>query len=188
MNEFNKIQQFVSQVETYEYDFNIKRHKLEGTRNEFILEVYKFFNEYVLGSVKKSFSAMTAWSYGESEEERMKSIASMCKRKLFAIEEYTDTQYDSVITNENISGNLFVCYMGDYKIGMRQNNYSERWMVNRIDGSYKIVAVEVVDSSSPEGWIEFRQWKSIENWGTRVNTLKLTPPERESDLEHYNSL
>lgn len=186
MNEFDKIQEFISQVVSYEYNFNIKGFKLEGTRKEFILEVYKFFDIYVFGSTKKSFSGMTLWPTNISEEERMERISDMCKRKLFAIEEYAGVKYDSVI--EPVSGNLYVCYMGDYKNGMRQNSYSERWMVTKINDIYKIVAIEVTDPSSPEGWKEFREWKSIEKWGKRVNTLKITPPEWERDLEHYNSL
>ncbi len=188
MKEIKKVQEFVSQVVSYEYDFNIKRNKLEGTRNEFIEAVYKFFDAYVFSDAESSFSTITAWAYGTSEESRMRTIAGLCERKLFAIEEYAGAKYDSVIDNENTSGNLFVCYMGYYIRGVLQNCYNDRWMVTKIDGSYKIVAVECADSSSPSGWEELREWKSIEDFGSRVNTLKLIPPDDEKDLIHYNSL
>jgi len=64
--------------------------------------------------------------------------------------------------------------------------YFERYFVAEANNKLKLIAVE--QATINDGWKEFNEFKSIEDFGEFVQAKKIQAPTEEEDLEHYNAL
>jgi len=186
MKTIEDVKAFLDDFFESEYNLHIKSNMLEGTRDNYIDSVYDFFEKAMYLTAEDNFVALTAWSDDEDLESRNNFIEKVLrKRKLFAIEQYLGSKFDSSIENEGVDSTLFLCYVSDYN-KITNDDYFERFYIAVMGDDLKLVAVDSM--THDDGWKEIAEFPSVIEMGERTKVEKYDAPVDEKDLEHYNSL
>jgi hypothetical protein len=186
MHTIDDVKIFLNDFSQEEYNQHIKRNKLEGTRGSYIKDVSEFFNRTVFLTAKQSFNTLKAWPIRKDLGSRMNYINEiLCKRKVFVIEQYKDTKYNTIITNEEVTSDLYMCYVSHYH-KPANDCYFERFYITALNNKLKLIAVDSI--TRDKGWSEIAQLKNIIDIGVFVNAEKIQTPAKQEDLKHYNSI
>lgn len=186
MKTIDDVRAFLERFFRQEHKLHVDRKSLVSSRSEYIDRVYDFLDNHVFFTAEDNFGSLTAWPVDEDESSRKKYISDILReRKVFVIEQYQDAKYDNVIQEEGTSDIMFLCYVSDNH-EIANHRYADRFFVAETNGHLKIIATEQIISDG--SWKEFREFKSIEDFGQFVKAKKIQAPSREEDLKHYNSL
>lgn len=185
MKSISEVQTFLEEAFKKEYELLLESFSNEN-RNNYIDKVYDFFDEYMIFSGELAFNSMTAWMFDHTEEEKKNLMENILRlRKIFVIECSDGAKYDNAIANVATSDLLFTCYASDnHQIGLHR--YTTRYFVSPVEEKLKIIAHE--QRTSNDQWKDFRQFKSILDYGKRADIKKILPPEDEKDLDHFKRM
>ncbi len=185
MKSISEVQTFLEEAFKIEYELLLESFT-NDSYDDFSDKVDNFFGEYLIFSGELAFNSMTAWMFDQTEEEKKNWMENILRlRKIFAIECSEGAKYDSTIENVVKSDVLFTCYASDnHQIGLHR--YTNRYFVSTVEDKLKIIAHE--QRSADGSWKDFRQFKSILDYGKRADIKKILPPDNEKDLNHFKRM
>lgn len=185
MKDIDEVEVFLEEFFLKEYELALSALNVEGERSSYMEKVYAFFDKYMIPSVESYFSHLTAWRDDEDESSRKNEIENIRRRrKLFVIERYADAKYDSMITEDGFTDTLFVCYASDNS-QIANNEYFKRISISTSDSDFKIIAVE---QATDRGWKEYKDFRSVLDFGEFEKAKKVQAPIDEGNLKHYDAL
>lgn len=180
------VRHFVENV--FQSEIKLRRYSFESDATNAELEdrFLDFQDECLSLYADSPFNYLNAFNGKKSDEDKEKWLNRMAERKVFLIKEYKKPVYTaSKEYISTLSNTLYVVYSsGEYKNSNRE--YVIKFYAAEVEGKMKFIWYENVTTEGK--WKSYEDFELISDQGELVKVLKIEAPEKEVNLEHYNSL